>query len=43
MSAIIEAINNAIQSGIAHDWVTMGTSIVSALAKAADFILGFFR
>lgn len=25
MSAIIETLNNAIQAGIAHDWVTMGT------------------
>lgn len=43
MSAIIEALNNAIQAGIAHDWVTMGTNIASALASGVDFVLGFLK
>ncbi|WP_436855867.1 beta-class phenol-soluble modulin [Staphylococcus caeli] len=43
MAGIVEAISNAVNAGIAHDWATMGVSIADVLAKGVDFILGFFK
>ncbi|MEB8101085.1 beta-class phenol-soluble modulin [Staphylococcus xylosus] len=40
MSGIVEAISNAVKSGINQDWVSMGTSIADALAKGVDAIIG---
>lgn len=43
MSGIVEAIGNAVNAGLAHDWTTMGLSIAEVLGKGVDFILGFFK
>ncbi|AID41568.1 beta-class phenol-soluble modulin [Staphylococcus xylosus] len=43
MSGIVEAIGNAVNAGLAHDWATMGLSIAEVLGKGVDFILGFFK
>ncbi|MBF7015955.1 beta-class phenol-soluble modulin [Staphylococcus durrellii] len=40
MSGIVEAISNAVKSGLGHDWVSMGTSIADAVAKGIDSISG---
>lgn len=40
MSGIVEAISNAVKSGLGHDWVSMGTSIADAVAKGIDAISG---
>ena len=40
MSSIVEAISNAVKSGLGHDWVSMGTSIADAVAKGIDAISG---
>jgi hypothetical protein len=40
MSGIVEAISNAVKSGLDQDWVTMGTSIAEAVAKGVDAIAG---
>lgn len=42
MSGIVDAINQAVQSGLEQDWVTMGTNIAKALAQGIDVIAGFF-
>ncbi|MBM2659047.1 beta-class phenol-soluble modulin [Staphylococcus pseudoxylosus] len=43
MEGIVEAISNAVNAGLAHDWDTMGVSIAEVLGKGVDFILGFFK
>lgn len=43
MSNFVNAISEAVKAGLNADWITMGTSIADALAKGADFILGFLN
>ncbi|MDW4022664.1 beta-class phenol-soluble modulin [Staphylococcus saprophyticus] len=43
MTGIVEAIGNAVNAVLAHDWATMGVSIADVLAKGVDFVLGFFK
>lgn len=43
MAGIVEAIGNAVNAGLAHDWAKMGVSIAEVLGKGVDFILGFFK